>query len=84
MISKRERNKIKKILGKYYSNAVSEHLYNKGIRNKYGNPHSNSMIRNVMNGQHHEEIETQIFDLVEKTVARKKEVAENRKELLSA
>lgn len=66
MITKSQKNKIIKILGKYYSSMVLEYLNDNNIRNKYGLPYnSNSTIVNVMNGQSHKSIETAIFKLVE-------------------
>ena len=66
MISKRERNKIKKVLGGHYSGLVQEELHKKSIRNRNGHPHSKSQITNVMNGcQEDKEIEAAIYAAVE-------------------
>ena len=65
MITKREKNKIKKILGENYSYRVQEALHNMSVRNRNGMPHSKNMIRNVMNGRPHFEIETAIYKAVE-------------------
>jgi len=83
MITKREKNKIKKILGKEYSKQIILYLNKINLRNKYGLPYSsNSTVINVMNGQPHKEIEKAIFELV---AIRKEELyqeAEERKRIL--
>lgn len=76
MISNKEKKKILKVLGNYYSEAVLEELHRLGVRNRNGLPHSDAMVRMVMNGsRENKEIEAAIFD----AVARKKK--ENQKEL---
>lgn len=82
MITDIERDKIKEVLGSHYTSLVQEELHKKGIRNNNGFPHSDNMIRQVMNGnREHREIETAIFDAVEtKKITDKKE--ENRRTLI--
>ncbi|WP_028890845.1 hypothetical protein [Tenacibaculum sp. 47A_GOM-205m] len=80
MITKSEKNKLKKILGHRYVADVLNCLRSRGIKNKDGEEYSASMIHNVMNGQSHEEIETAIYELA----ARKKEAAKKRKDLLKS
>lgn len=83
MITKRERKKIKSILGNHYSSIVLEELNNKAVRNKYGMPHSDIMVRQVMNGNRsHKEIEAAIFSAVEKKISEDSEEKSRREELL--
>tara|TARA_R110002126_G_scaffold110951_2_gene248690 strand:+ start:1511 stop:1792 length:282 start_codon:yes stop_codon:yes gene_type:complete len=82
MITKRERNKIKKILGGHYTDAVLEVLNNKGVRNKYGLFHSATMVQTVMNGQPHREIEEAIWDAVENRNKIENDITERKNRLL--
>ncbi|MGB5818850.1 MAG: hypothetical protein WBG90_05145 [Saonia sp.] len=83
MISKRERNQIKKVLGLYYTEAVQEELHKKGSRNRYGLPHSGTSIRNVMNGREHKEIEAAIFAAVEKKTKELEREKQRREKILA-
>tara|TARA_R110002167_G_scaffold364968_1_gene588377 strand:+ start:32411 stop:32692 length:282 start_codon:yes stop_codon:yes gene_type:complete len=83
MISKAERDSIKKVLGGHYSALVQEELFKKGIRNRNGLPHSKSQITNVMNGQPDTEIEAAIYEAVE-TKNKAEEAEKKRRERILA
>ena len=78
MISKAQKKKIVKVLGFRYVSPIAAELEVQGITNTKGEPHSNSMITNVMNGLNHEDIERAIFSAVKK----KQQELQERKELL--
>lgn len=78
MITKAQKKKIKKALGSNYGAAISAELKEMGVTNRNGQEHSSNMIRQVMNGIQHEDIERAIFSAVKK----KSIEIKNRKELL--
>lgn len=83
MISKSQKNKIIKVLGNHYSSLVMDYLNAHSIRNKHGKPYTDAaIIRNVMGGQSHAEIEKAIFAVVEIELQKKKEESEKRKQIL--
>lgn len=82
MITKREKNKIKKVLGNDYCNPISEYLINNAIRNKLGHPFSNASITNVMNGRDNEVLERAIFAAVAKKTIAIEKAKKNRKQIL--
>lgn len=63
MITKTEKEKIKKILGWRYAPLVQAYMNKKGYFNSNGLPYSTAMIVNVMNGIRHDLIEEAIFEL---------------------
>lgn len=65
MITKRERKKIKKILGNEYSPVVAKELRKAGVMNRNGDEYSDGMIRNVFNGYEHASIERAIYSAIE-------------------
>lgn len=83
MITKRQRNQIKKILGENYTPLVQEELHKKGARNRNGHPHSASSIHNVMNGREHKEIEAAIFAAVETKTRELEKEKQRREEILA-
>ncbi len=83
MISKAERRKIKKVLGGHYTAAILEELHRLGVRNKYGLPHSATMIQTVMNGQPHREIERAILNAYEQKLAEIKAENERKEKLFN-
>lgn len=82
MITKRQRNKIKKVLGENYTDNVEQELHKMGARNRNGMPHSKANIRNVMNGREHSEIERAIYNAVETRNREIKEESKRRKQIL--
>ncbi|MFK7747816.1 MAG: hypothetical protein AB8B65_05475 [Kordia sp.] len=64
MITEKQREKLKKILGYHYTNDVLKILKKRGITNRKGTAYGSSMIRNVFNGlNENKEIENAIMDL---------------------
>ena len=78
MITKEDKEKIKKVFGGRYSSEIKKLLDKKGLKNRDGNFHTANMIRHVMNGISHPVIEKAIFDLYEQKI----KVINYRKELL--
>ena len=69
MITKKERNALKKILGNHYTTKVVAVLFAFGIIDKSGETHSPDFIRQVFNGiREHKQIEEAIIEaaLIEK------------------
>lgn len=65
MITDTEREKIKEVLGSHYTSLVQDELHKKQVRNQNGHPHSDNMVRQVMNGNRsHADIETAIYNAV--------------------
>lgn len=77
MITKENKFKLIQIIGKHYSKKVATFLEHKGLINKEGRPHSESMIRSVMNGEKsHDEIEKGIYEFA---ANKKSELTKERK-----
>lgn len=70
MITKKEKQKIKEILGWRYALLVKKYMDRKGLLNSNGSPYSTAMIVNVMNGIRHDIIEKAIFELASQTKAK--------------
>ncbi|MFI1771026.1 hypothetical protein [Thalassobellus citreus] len=84
MITEEQKEGIIEVLGYRYCKTISEALNKKGIRNKYGLPHTSNMIAKVMSGQEHKEIEPVIFQVVEAKKQELKEQEARRNRILSA
>lgn len=70
MISKQERKRLKKILGKEYSEAVSIELSKENAVNKHGQPYTSSHIRIIFNGVRNSPvIESAIYKAAETAIA---------------
>lgn len=69
MITKSQRKKLKKVLGKTYTSDVLATLKKKNITSRLGKAYSAAMIRNVMNGTAHSVIEAVIFETAEAKIA---------------
>lgn len=83
MITKSQKNKIIKILGNHYSSLVMDYLNDHSILNKHGKPYTDAaIIRNVMGGQSHSEIEKAIFAVVLIEKNKKTAETEKRKQIL--
>lgn len=80
MISKTEKKRIIKHIGKTYTASVIEELDACNEKNSKGESYSASMVTNVMNGQPNEVIEAAIYRVVQQ----KKHLRESRKRLLTA
>ncbi|MEN8185531.1 MAG: hypothetical protein ABFR05_00220 [Bacteroidota bacterium] len=79
MISKSERNKIKKVIGREYSKEVLQILNERGVVNKQNKSHNSVYITKVLNGQNNnEDVEDAIYELVR----RKKLAIAKRKSIL--
>lgn len=79
MISKSERNKIKKVIGREYSKEVLQILIERGVVNKQNKSHNSVYITKVLNGQNNnDDIEDAIYELVR----RKKLAIAKRKSIL--
>lgn len=80
MITKKDRNKLKKLLGGTYTIEVIDILSKRGVLNKCGNLHSLSYISKVLNGvKRSDAVEDAIYELAK----RKKATKEERKSILS-
>ena len=85
MITKRERKRLKKIIGKEYSYKVLKELNAKGLRNRLGNPYSLSHIRNVFAGKRsHEIIENAIYTAAETAIEKNRNETERRERILQS
>ena len=79
MISKRERKKLKKIIGNHYAKEVAELLAEEGFRNKAGRPYSPASVRMVFNGfRENEVIELAIRYLAESKKQERKKLMPRR------
>lgn len=81
MINSKQKKEIIRVLGHRYVAPIKAELNNLGIVNTKGEPHSSSMITNVMNGLRHDEIEGAIFSLLEKKALELKKRNQTLKEL---
>jgi len=85
MISKREKNRLKKILGNHYTQAVLEELDKKQILNQNLQPHSKNFIRMVFNGlKEHQEIEQAIYAAAQTIIIKTKEEKAKRNQILKS
>lgn len=71
MISLEQKEKIKAVLGWRYVSTIQEELRVLGLYNQNNEEHSDNMIRTVMNGKPHADIEKAIFSAVEKQLKEK-------------
>jgi hypothetical protein len=81
MIQKKQREKIKEVLGYHYTEGVLKILKENNITSRNGKPYGSSMIRNVFNGlNENEDIENAIIELFVRTQEsiREREEARNR------
>lgn len=83
MITKAQKKRIKKKLGNHYVAVIKAELKELGKRNKNGEEYSSSQITNVMNGQPHQLLEDVIFALVQKVIAEKEKIKEERNAILN-
>lgn len=85
MISSKEKNALKKILGEHYTSNVIELLEKKGIKDAFSKTHSSEMIRQVFNGYRENiEIEEAILEAASIEKKRQKELARKKKQLLKS
>jgi len=83
MITKKQREKLKSILGYHYANDVLKILKKRGITNRKGTAYGKSMIRNVYNGiNENKKIEAAIFDLCVEKLQEKEKETKRRNEIL--
>lgn len=80
MITKTEKEEIKKIIGHRYAALVQAELCDKNEFDSEGKPYSTNFITNVMNGVGNATVEAAIYRVVET----KKAEIKKRKELLEA
>ena len=66
MITKKDRHRIKDIIGHRYAPIIQDELNDCSEFNKDGQAYSRSQITNVMNGEKHNVIEAAIYRVVEK------------------
>ena len=69
MITKEDKESIKKIIGHRCAPAIQDELNASGEFNKGGQSYSTSHITNVMNGESHDVIEAAIYRVVDKRLA---------------
>lgn len=79
MISKSEKQRIKKIIGHRYVGLIQTELNDSNEFNKQGETYSSGHITNVMNGEPHNIIEAAIY----RVVKNKLEELEARKNILN-
>ncbi|MFK7749835.1 MAG: hypothetical protein AB8B65_15680 [Kordia sp.] len=83
MIRKKQREKLKEVLGYHYTNGVLKILKENKITSRNGKPYGSSMIRNVFNGlNENERIENAIIELFVRTQEDIKEREEARNRIL--
>ncbi|MCH2197050.1 hypothetical protein [Kordia sp.] len=83
MITKKQHEKLRSILGYHYTEDVLKILKERSITNRKGTPYGSSMIRNVYNGlNENENIEKAIFDLCEQKIKATEEETNRRNKLL--
>ncbi len=83
MISKEQREKIKKMVGREYAFQVAEILKEYGVKSRNGTAYSLSMIRNVYNGiNENMAIESAIFELYMRKKKVKNEIEHARNKIL--
>jgi len=83
MITKNERDKMKKILTSYVQE-VKEYLQNQGITNKQGNPYSDIYIVSVFNGvRENIDIEKAILTIYERKLRAIDDLNEEKQKLLN-
>jgi len=83
MITEKEQNELKEIIGAHYADAVSEILMNKGVMNKFGFPYSNSLIHKVFIGnKDNRDVERAIWELAANKKAEAKELEKQKKLIL--
>ncbi|AXG68196.1 hypothetical protein KORDIASMS9_00386 [Kordia sp. SMS9] len=83
MITKKQHEKLKSILGYHYANDVLKILKTRGITNRKGTAYGKSMIRNVYNGlNENKKIEAAIFDLCAQKLKEKEEETNRRNKML--
>ncbi|WP_196890399.1 hypothetical protein [Aureivirga marina] len=86
MISAEEREKLKKVLNRGYISEVKEILEKKGVLNSKGNPHSSTMISNVLNMDvyNNDEIELALYTVFSNRIKKQKEKEEVKRKLLNS
>lgn len=85
MISKREAQIIKDLLGCTPTLRIEEHFLNSGLRNRNGNPFPASFINRVLNGKvTHQIIEENIWEFFKEEVKRRTEEEKEREQALEA
>jgi hypothetical protein len=83
MIRKKQREKIKEVLGYHYTDGVLKILKENRITSRNGRPYGSSMIRNVFNGlNENEDIENAIIELFVRTQEDIKQTEEARNRIL--
>ncbi|MEM6718358.1 MAG: hypothetical protein AAF611_03485 [Bacteroidota bacterium] len=83
MITKKQREKLREILGYHYTKEVFKLLKERKVTNKKGNQYSSSMIRNVYNGiNENKDIENAIFDVCIKKMEEKEKETKRRNQIL--
>lgn len=81
-ITKQEAIEIKHLFGHRYAPAISEYLKQYGITNKDGSDVKTGMIRRVVGGKYHEEIQEGIFRAWADHKNSKNIISKTRKKLL--
>lgn len=85
MITKKERKRLKKIIGNEYSSKVLEELNSQSLTNRHGNPYSAAHINQIFNGKrNHEVIEAAIYRAAETAIAKKNLEEAKRREILQS
>lgn len=84
MITKKERKRLKRVLGSHYTNVVSKQLEADGILDKKGVPYKANMIRVVFSGSRsNHKIEVAIFKAYEKRLTEIKNQKKIRENILT-
>ena len=75
MISGTERDELKKIIGKHYSNRVLKILNKENVISSSGKEYSIEFIRQVFNGHHSNlDVEAAIYELRDKVLSKQKKL----------
>lgn len=83
MIGKKQREKIKEVLGYHYTGGVLKILKENKITSRNERPYGSSMIRNVFNGlNENEDIENAIIELFVRTQEDIKQTEDARNRIL--
>lgn len=82
MITQKEKEIIRKVLGYHYSDTIQKYLNSIQLFNIKGNSYSKQSIRNVVNGvRSNRKMEKAITNLVSFTKSAEKKEHENRKKI---
>ena len=84
MIGKKEKNRLKAILGDHYSTSVLVELEKDNITTRNGNQHSSDFIRMVMNGKPNKIIESYIYKAAQTAIKTKAKEDAKRKRILQS